>query len=654
MQAFNFSEPKPIPEPPFAIWSKLQVAYLGRLNKRVLKSYWQEVEKINALSEQLEDTFIDPSQLEKSLNQARGLARRDLLVKHRESLYQALVMLRYISQTRLGLRPYDVQLVCALAMLDGFIVQLAPGEGKTLTISLVASIMGWSGQPCHVITANDYLAERDAKEMRPFFQAGHLDVDAITQQMAPADKHQAYQSAVVYSTAKQLLADFLHDKLLFGAMPSRARLSMQALKGEQTQFLMRGLFAVIVDEADSILIDDATTPLIISAPEPNPLLVEAVYKAKDLVDLMQPRKDYEFEKERSGIKFSRSGEELIKKHQPSFPRLWHSKARIEDLLYQAIMARDHFKLDQHYVLVEDKVVIVDESTGRMMPGRSWSYGLHQAVEARAGVELTDPSKTMEKMSFQNFFKLYHRLTGASGTLQNIHHEIFHNYKVRILEVPSRLVSKLSVKPYQAYVNQDKKIQALVERLMLYHQQGWPVLIGTRRIYDNEKLAQVLDEKGLPYELLNAKHLEREAAIVQQAGMPFKITLATNMAGRGTDIKVAADVLAQGGLRVLMLEPHESARVDWQLFGRAGRQGQPGQAIPYVSLDDELLKEHLPVWLKPLRYLCQMLAFTPNRLISLLVYLSQQNAHNKAFRKRRLVNKNVKDSKERLSFVRSTG
>lgn len=654
MKVPSFSEPKQSEEPPFALLSNIQVNFLSCFNRRQINRYWEEIREINQLALSIERNLDSPEILDSTLIEVTKLARCGSLLSRRKDVYLALVLLRFLSSRSLGIRPYDVQLLCALAMLDGYLVQLAPGEGKTLTLALVSVVHGWSGQPCHVITANDYLAERDANEMRPLFAVCGLKVSAVTQNMSPSEKSSVYQQSVVYSTAKQLLADFLHDKLLFGAMPSRTRLNMQALKGQQTNFLMRGLYSVIIDEADSVLIDDATTPLIISAPEPNPLLVEAVHQAKDLVDLLLPEVDYILEKEQTGVRFTKKGFDLIKCHQSNFPRLWHSQKRFEDLLYQAIMARDHFQQDQHYVLLDGKVVIVDESTGRMMPGRSWSYGLHQAIEARAGVDLTDPSKTMEKMSFQNFFKLYHRLTGASGTLQNIHQEVFYNYKVRVLEVPSRLKPNLRVWPYKSYMNKEAKIQALIEKVENYHHSGWPVLVGTRNILDSEDLSKRLTEKGLSFDLLNAKFPEREAEIVKFAGQPFKITIATNMAGRGTDIKVSPEVLSDGGLRVLMLEPHESSRIDWQLFGRTGRQGQSGEAIPYVSLEDTLLKEHLPLWLKPILYCAIKLSFLPNKPLNMMVYLAQKNAQNKAFRKRRLINKMLRESKDRLSFVRSQG
>jgi len=321
------------------------------------------------------------------------------------------------------------------------------------------------------------------------------------------------------------------------------------------------------------------------------------------------------------------------------------------LLAQGVLARDKLRLDEHFVIVDGQVILIDESTGRMMHGRSWSYGLHQAVEARAGVELTSPSKTMEKMSFQAFFKSFHHLTGASGTLQNIQSELYRTYQLQTLEIPTRIPTQLDVSAYRFFATKEEKIQGLVELVCDLHCTGQPILIGTRRIRDTEELAVHLQQRGLVFEVLNAKRLEQEAEIVAQAGLPGKITLSTNMAGRGTDIPVPKEVLAKGGLAVVMYEPHDSARIDWQLFGRAGRQGNPGCAYPLVSSEDPCLKTHLNWLYTPLLWrLKKQPECRP--LVSFIIRQSQQSAQNKAFRHRQQLAKLIKSSKERMSFIRN--
>ena len=549
--------------------------------------------------------------------------------------------------------PYPIQLSCALAMIDGYLVQLAPGEGKTLTIAVVAIIFGWSKKPCHAVTANDYLAKRDMELMMPLFSAAQVTASFIEQDISPEEKQQRYQAQVVYGTAKQFLADYLSDIISFGGLASRVRMTLTQWQGHEQSMLMRGLHSVIVDEADSILIDDATTPLIISTKEDNPLLLKAVVIARDFVDTLIKGEDYLLSPDDWEVTFSPGGKQKITDITPEFPLLWHHRGRLEDLITQAILAKDKFTLDEHFVIVDGEVVLVDEATGRMMHGRSWSYGLHQAVEARVGVEMTSPTKTLEKMSFQNFFQSYHHLTGASGTLQNIQAELYHTYQVKTLEMPTRLPSQLNVSPFTCYATQREKNTALLSLITSIHKTGQPILIGTRRIRDTEKLSEYMLKTGFDFEVLNAKLLEQEAEVVANAGQKGKITLSTNMAGRGTDISVPKAILEQGGLYVIMYEPHNSSRIDWQLFGRAGRQGNPGSAFPMVSLEDPLFM-HLKWWqrlfllaVKP--YLHKNIA---QKLVTYLVGKAQQNSQDRDFKQRKQLAKIGELSQSRMSFVKN--
>ena len=318
-------------------------------------------------------------QLRHQLHHYAALARRSRLLIQRQDLLQALACILCLSQRCLNMLPYPIQVSCALAMLDGYLVQLAPGEGKTLTIAIVAVVLGWSQKPCHVITANDYLAKRDMQLMLPLFSQAHVNASFVEQDISPDEKQQRYQAHIVYGTAKQLLADYLSDIIAFGGLASRVRMTLSQWQGREQTLLMRGLYAVIVDEADSILIDDATTPLIISTKEDNPLLHEAVVIARDFVDTLIKDQDYILAEEDWEVTFTEAGHNKITQVTPEFPLLWHHRARLEDLITQAILAKDRFKLDEHFVIVDGEVVLVDESTGRMMQGRSWSYGLHQAV-----------------------------------------------------------------------------------------------------------------------------------------------------------------------------------------------------------------------------------------------------------------------------------
>lgn len=619
-----------------------------RRKSQVFK-YLNEAEEIIRRSNNLES--ITDEDIKSELSKFSYMALTNRLISDRDSLQSALANLLILSARQIGMRPYSVQVCCALAMIDGYLVQLAPGEGKTLTIGLAATVIGWSKKPCFVITTNDYLAQRDLELLRKLYNEAGVSAAVVTQDQSPANKKLAYSADVVYGTAKQMLADYLGDIISLGGLASRMRMSLSSVQGKTSDLLMRGLHSAIVDEADSVLIDEATTPLIISAPEENSLLSQAVLIAMRFVDSLVMNTDYVLQSHGWEVSFTAIGEEKVEAAVSDFPALWQHRGRLTDLLTQAILAKDKFKLDEHFVVVDGKVVLIDESTGRMMHGRSWSYGMHQAVEARAGVELTSPSKTMEKMSFQAFFKSFHHLTGASGTLQNIQAELYQTYQLKTLEIPTRLPTKLDVKPFKFYCTKEEKIEGLLSIVCDIHSTGQPVLIGTRRIRDTEELAIHLEKIGLSFDLLNAKKLEQEAEIIAQAGQYGQITLSTNMAGRGTDIPVPRDVLDRGGLVVVMYEPHDSARIDWQLFGRAGRQGNAGSAYPLVSAEDPTLRGHLNMFYNPLLWLLKA-GFQHQSLVNFVILKAQQSAQNKAFRQRRQLVKLARSSQERMSFVKS--
>lgn len=645
----KFHQPKIVHEAKSDLVTKLSLFIHKRKHKDQVQRYVVEAEKVIALCDVFES--LSNAQLSDQLRECASFARTGKLIENRSLLLNALAQLVLVSARKLGMRPYPVQVCCALAMIDGYLVQLAPGEGKTLTIGLAASVLGWSKKPCFVITTNDYLAQRDLSLLEGLYNEAHVTVAAVVQDLSPVEKNMAYRADVVYGTAKQMLADYLGDVISLGGLASRIRMSLSTLQGNTAQLLMRGLHTVIVDEADSVLIDEATTPLIISSPEENSMLSLAVGVACDFVDELTVGLDYQLEENSWSPRFTSSGDCKVEAAVNRFPALWHHRGRLHDLLTQAILAKDKFKLDEHFVIVDGKVVLIDESTGRMMHGRSWSYGMHQAVEARAGVELTAPSKTMEKMSFQTFFKSFHHLTGASGTLQNIQAELYQTYQLKTLEIPTRLPSQLNVRPFEFFRSKAEKIEGLVSLVSRLHQTGQPILIGTRRIRDTEELSLYLEENGFEFEVLNAKKLDLEADIVSCAGQTGKITLSTNMAGRGTDIPVPAEVLEKGGLAVIMFEPHDSARIDWQLFGRAGRQGNKGCAYPLVSAEDPSLRSHLNILFRPLLWLLQR-GYVHESLVNFVVSRSQQSAQNKAFRQRKQLSKLIRSSQERMSFIRS--
>jgi preprotein translocase subunit SecA len=615
---------------------------------RLLQGYQEEVASVCFKQASLHDDSLET--LQEKMENCRLLARKRRLYDNRAQLLATVALLRELSKRLLGQEPYPAQLIAALAMFDGHIVQLAPGEGKTLTIGVLAVLYGWDLRPCHILTANDYLAARDAKEMKPLYAFCKISVGTVLPSMTAEEKRAIYACDIVYATAKQLLADFLTDRIRFGGAIDRASLTLRHLhQGKTPDLMMRGLHTAIVDEADNILVDEAVTPMIISQPEPDTMLHQAVLAAKQLAEQLRPGEAYLLDEHRE-VRWLAASDGLFDTMKEQLPPGWRSRQRVQDIFSQAVLARDYFQRDKHYVVLDDADVIVYEGTGRTMPGRSWSYGLHQAIEARAGVPLSNPSRTLARMSFQNFFKQYSRLCGASGTLQTIAHELYFNYRTMTLHVPSRLPPQLRVQPFMLLPSNEQRLRNLCDKTQALHTAGIPVLLGTRTIADSERLGAALSQAGIPFQLLNAKQHAYEAEVIAGAGNPGVVTVATNMAGRGTDIKVPNEVLAKGGLRVLMLEPHESARVDWQLFGRAGRQGNSGEVFAYATPSDELFKRFLPAAGRSL--LMRMANHSQWRYrAAILIRFAQWRAQLHAFQLRRMMNHATRETRKGMTFVR---
>jgi preprotein translocase subunit SecA len=567
---------------------------------------------------------------------------------------KALSLVAQLACQHIGQRPSFPQLLSAIMMTEGYLIQLAPGEGKTLAVAMAAVLQAWTGKPLHVVTANDYLAARDAELMLPLFAASGVTVAAITSDTPAHELSACYRKGIVYATAKQFLADFLRDDLLLNGARDPVRRRLWHLHNQQAerQPVMRGLYAVIIDEADGILIDEATTPLIIASPEKDKAnMLSAIRLARDLVDTLKLNEDYTlYTKGGGSVHFTENGKHSIENLAQAFSTYWQVPTRREEVFTLAIMAREVFQLDRHYIIKEGAVVIVDESTGRSMPGRSWSHGIHQSIEARAGVELTPLTKISARMTFQEFFRHYHRLSGASGTLHGLDLELWQTFGLLILRVPPRAPSQLKILPKRCFVTRQSKLNGFIERIVALHQSGLPVLVGTRRILDSEEIASLLRQQGLTCTVLNAKEHEYEAQVVALAGEAGCITVATNMAGRGTDIKITETVEAAGGLQVLMFEAHESPRIDWQLFGRSGRQGAKGTAQPFVSLQEELITKYTPAWFKPL---ASLIPERSTRVrIALMQWLAQKAARSLSQRQRSHLAFVQKQLREQLGFSKN--
>ncbi len=513
-----------------------------------------------------------------------------------ENLLPALAGLREAAERTLGLRPFRVQIAGALALHRGYLAEMATGEGKTLTAGLAAALSGWNPHPCHVITVNDYLVKRDAQWMGPFYKFCEIRVGTVTGGEPPEARREGHNQDVTYTTSKELLADFLRDRLRVAHLKQPAqRLVRNLLQprrvAELNEAVLRGLHTVIVDEADSVLIDEAVTPLIISSPKENKALESVVAMASRIVKPLKKGRDYKVDIKYREIELTDEGCDRISDQCDRLPGIWRSYDRREELIQQALVAREFFLKDKQYIVVDNKIVIVDEFTGRPMPQRSWRQGMHQAIEAKEGVEISHPTETTARLSFQRFFRFFHKISGMTGTGREAAREFWQVYRLPVISIPTNKPCVRVQGADRVYAKETEKWAGVVEDIKRVHASGRPVLVGTRSVISSQKVADLLVEEGLNFQLLNAVHLMEEAQIISAAGEHGRITIATNMAGRGTDIKLGDGVAELGGLHVIGTERHESGRVDRQLFGRCGRQGDPGSARMFVSLEDELMSRH---------------------------------------------------------------
>jgi preprotein translocase subunit SecA len=572
-----------------------------------------------------------------------------------QHLIPALAVLREAASRYLGLRPYVVQLAGALALHRGFLAEMVTGEGKTLTAGLAAVLAAWSGRPCHVITVNDYLVERDAGWLRNLYAACGLKVGFVTGKLQPPARQRAYQADITYVTAKELLADFLRDRIRLCGLHSPQRWGVRRLLnprvGVEDGLLLRGLHTAIVDEADSVLIDEAVTPLIISSPRPNDSLREAVELASHLAETLLPEEDYTVNLRYGEVEFTDAGKSKVSERCGLLPGFWRGNLRREELIRQAIIARELFLRGKQYIIHDGKVQIVDEFTGRAMPQRTWREGLHQAIEAKEGLAMSDPAETMARMSFQRFFRLFPQLCGMTGTAWEAAGELWQIYHLPVVRIPTNRPCIREHLPDRVFLTEAEKWDAVVEEVRRRHERGQPVLIGTRSVGTSELLSRRLFEAGLNHHLLNASRHGEEAVIVSKAGEPGQITIATNMAGRGTDILLGPGVAGLGGLHVLATERHESGRVDRQLFGRAARQGDPGSAQVFISAEDELLRRHLkPAARASLRTALKAGSTVAAPVARACFSSAQSAAQSLAFRQRREVLRMDTWLDEALSFT----
>ena len=554
-----------------------------------------------------------------------------------DAVARAFALVRETARRTLGECHFDVQLVGGRVLLEGRVAEMETGEGKTLTATLAACTAALAGIPVHIITVNDYLAARDAEWMGPIYRGVGVTVGVVTHGMDHQARRAAYECDVTYVTNKEVAFDYLRDRLAIGPRTSRTLLLLERLAGDETRLgkvVLRGLNYAIVDEADSVLIDEARTPLIISgggSPDERRVYATALALATRLTG----GRDFLIDEQDRAVRWTDAGELRLDELAEPLGGVWAGRRRREELVRQALTALHLFQRDRHYIVRDRKVHIIDEFTGRLMSDRSWEHGLHQLIEVKEDCPVTARHDALARISYQRFFRRYLRLAGMTGTAREMAAELWSVYRLAVVSIPTNRPLRRRRYPDHVYATADAKWRAVVRRIATVRRRGRPILVGTRSVAASEHLSGLLAAAGLPHRVLNARQDKEEADIVASAGEAGRITVATNMAGRGTDIRLAPGVAERGGLHVLATERHEAGRIDRQLFGRCGRQGDPGSYQAFVSLEDEIVTVNAS---RVGRWLAALATRTPGRagdwLAALVVRRAQRSAERLHSRVRR--------------------
>lgn len=590
-------------------------------------------------------TALEEQVLKNKLQDKAALAQRKRLVD--AELLEAVALVCEASFRSMGMRPYRVQAAAAIALQSGFIAEMATGEGKSLTAAIAAVLLGWNGKGCHVMTSNHYLAGRDAEEFSPLFDFCGLSVAAIDEEMKDDERRQAYRKDITYCTNKDVAADFLRDQLSMGSKHTTGRLLLDKICGTDNDFkepILRGLEYAIIDEADSVMIDDGVTPLLISMENRNDREAE-IYRKSNRCAREMTKEHYKII-ENSIIELTPAGQKFIKKFEPEKTGPWSLKRRRAELVIQALKAEKLFTKDKQYIIDDGKVVIVDQETGRTMPDRFWRNGMHQAVEAKEDLEISASKDTCARISFQKFFRLYGFLCGMTGTASEASNEFYGLYNLPILKIPTHRKCLRKFLGDKVYFDSKNKWQAVAAEVEKWHKTGRPVLIGTASIKDSELLSEILKTRNISHEVLNAKNHKMESEIVKRAGISGSVTVATSMAGRGTDIKLNEESKQLGGLLVLATQLFPSSRVDRQLFGRCSRQGDPGGYICFHSMDDEIIKNNIPI----LRLFLKPFCILPGFFLKPIIKAAQKRQIKKTRKQRKAVMKSDDWLDEILGFA----
>ena len=565
----------------------------SRLTQRLIKFRKNKLQTFVDRVNQHHDRLHEIS--DKKLKIIIAKLRRKLILDFNNEKTVALTfsVIKEIADRQLSMPHYDVQIMGGWVMFNGMLAEMQTGEGKTLTATLPACTAALAGIPVHIISVNDYLVTRDAELMKPIYDGLGLSVGTITEKMDATERQAAYRCDICYCTGKQLTFDYLKDRLVLKKKNNSLRhIQLEQLYSSDTQseqLLLRGLCFAIVDEADSILVDEARIPLILSR-RGKVERKEIIYRqALQLAEQLIIHKDYVIDQGQRSIEITSHGHHRLTELTAKVSDFFRGKRRRTELVTQALNAQELFLRDQHYLIRNGQIEIIDEHTGRSMPDRKWEGGLHQMIEIKEACEITEQNETLARISNQSFFRRYLHLSGMTGTAREVTNELWTTYRLGVVAIPTYKPSRRTTKPAKLFDHSKTKWAAILNSIMRVHNKGQPVLIATGSVKTSEILSQLLHKNNLSHQVLNARQDKEEAEIIAKAGQSRQITVATNMAGRGTDIKLAPCVAEMGGLHVILCEPNASGRIDRQVIGRCGRQGDPGSVECFYSQDDEIIQ-----------------------------------------------------------------
>jgi preprotein translocase subunit SecA len=613
-------------------WSEVMLSRFTRFRADIMKPHRRArqamLERVHAnheIVEKMSDKALDRWIIDiKYRLHSKGLKE--------ELICRAFATIKEIAKRELGMAHYDSQLQGGWIMMQGMIAEMQTGEGKTLTATLPVACAAMANMPVHVVTVNDYLVQRDAELMRPVYSRLGLTVGYIVDGMSEAERQQAYRCDITYCTGKQLVFDYLRDRMLLKDFNTELDIKLSSLYSVtpiQDKLLLRGLSFAVVDEIDSVLIDEARTPLILSCKtesnQQEELHREAVWLAKQLDNGLYYQADIKSKQ----VRLTEQGENYLKELTVNMSGIWRGERKSKVLVQQALSALHCYMKDVNYIVDDGKIVIIDENTGRSMPDRSWEAGLHQMIEEKEGCEQTGQNQTIARISYQRFFSRYLKLSGMTGTAMEVAGELWATYGLAVSQVPTHKPPRRRYDKTYIYYTHEEKWQAVADDAINQQAKNRPVLIGTRTVKDSEYISELLTLKDIEHQVLNAKQLKQEAEIISRAGEAGRITVATNMAGRGTDIKLDDVAEAAGGLHVICCEKNDSSRVDRQLIGRCARQGDPGSYKYICSIEDDAVVKYFSkitlMWLhyQNQRQLPQGKTIRPYWLASMLIKGSQR-------------------------------